>query len=50
MRPYSYLSNFASGDADAARSIRAERLISRMFSQITTNQIGKSDTKDRAEG
>jgi hypothetical protein len=42
MRPYPYLSNFASGDADAARSIRAERLISRMFSQITTNQIGKS--------
>jgi len=42
MRPYPYLSSFSSLDADAALSIRAERPISRMFSQITTNQIGKS--------
>jgi hypothetical protein len=50
MQPYPYLSNFSSQDADAALSIRAESLISRMLSQITTNQIGKSDTRDRAEG
>jgi hypothetical protein len=50
MRPYPYLSNFSSRDADAALSIRAERLISRMFSQITTNQFDKSDTRDRAAG
>jgi hypothetical protein len=50
MRPYPYLSNFSSRNADAALSIRAERLISRVFSQITPNQIGKSDTRDRAEG
>jgi hypothetical protein len=35
---------------DVALSIRAERLISRMFSQITMNRIGKSDTSDRAPG
>jgi hypothetical protein len=50
MRPYPYLSSFSSREADAALSIRAERLISRMFSPIATNQIGKSDTRDRAAG
>ena len=50
MRPYPYLSSFSSREADAALSMRAERLISRMFSPIATNQIGKSDTRDRAAG
>jgi hypothetical protein len=35
---------------DVALSIRAERVISRMFSQITMNRIGKSDTSDRLAG
>jgi len=35
---------------DVALSIRAERLISRMFSRITMNRIGTSDKSDRAAG
>jgi hypothetical protein len=36
--------------ADVALAIRAERLISRMFSQITIIRIDKSDASDRAAG
>jgi hypothetical protein len=35
---------------DVALAMRTERLISRMFSQIAINRIGKSDTSDRAAG
>jgi len=36
--------------ANVPLSIRSERLISRMFSQITANRICKPDTSERAAG